>query len=100
MTISPTLLSEFGGLADELDEGTGWDEIILSPAHLTRMKAQAVLTATGLQFGGVEVLSHAAVPENIGILKKDGKVIGIMDFSAKAITFLARAKHGRAKLDS
>jgi hypothetical protein len=89
------LLATFGGLADELDEEGGWDEIILSPSHLTRMQAQALLTHTGLPANGVLTQSHPAVPEGIGILKNHGKVVGIMDFSARAITFLARSKHGR-----
>lgn len=87
--IRPELLASLGGVAGDADPA-GFDEIVVAPAHRTRL---ALMTLQGgVNFGGVKVVPHPAIPAGFGIMRTAGKVVGVMDFSTQQVVLLAKAK--------
>ncbi len=89
MTVSPELLTSLGGVCDSID-GDGYDEIVVSQGHRSRLAGMVI--RNGVDFGGITMTGHDYIPEGIGVMRRAGRVVGIMDFKAQKVVLLGKAK--------
>ncbi len=89
MTVSAELLTSLGGVCDSID-GDGYDEIVVSQGHRSRLAGMVI--RGGVDFGGITMTGHDHIPEGIGVMRRAGQVVGIMDFKAQKVVLLGKAK--------
>lgn len=89
MSLTPQVLTALGGVADDID-ADGYDEIVLSTGQHSALAAQ-VLQGGLPSFDGVMVISSQYVPPGLGILRRAGRVVGVIDFANGKLVLLGKA---------
>ena len=73
-----------GGLAVRKN---AYDEIVLTAEHMKRM--ESVPAGEGGTYAGIKIMSSPVVPDGYGILRNEGKVVGVLDFRTKQVLLLS-----------
>jgi hypothetical protein len=71
------LSNQLGGAAKE---ARGYDEIMLTPGHVERIKDTTSVESAVAKFPGLNIVSSPLVPDGYGVLRSGGKVIGVLNF--------------------
>lgn len=81
------IAEKLGGIAEN---SKSYDEIGLTPDHVESLTSSLPAGQTTAEFAGIKVFASPFVPDGYGVLRKAGKVIGVVDFVNKTSTLISR----------
>lgn len=82
------VLKAFGGVDTKAD---AYDEILVTHAHKARLMGRVITNAGLPPLGDAAITGSDGVPEGLGLLRRKGKVVGVIDFRFQQVILFGKA---------
>jgi hypothetical protein len=74
-------IKEIAGTLGGIAEGSkSYNEIALAPGHVEQLSSSLPVAQPIAEFAGIKVVASSIVPDGYGVLKRNGKIVGVIDF--------------------